>query len=96
MLGSTGLLGLAPGKQPDEGHGPDAAAGTSAGNRGRPSQGRRRPPAGTGVWGTAGGCLPCGLPANWGARSVSLRPRVVMDRLARVGKEPTCPSSQLS
>lgn len=79
-LGSAGLLGLTTGEQPDEGHGPDAAAQAGAGNCGRPSQGRRRPPAGTRAWGTAGGCQPCGLPANWGARSASLRRGMVMDK----------------
>lgn len=74
-LESAVLLGLATGEQPDEGHGPDAAARTGAGNRERPSQGRRRPPAGTGTWGMAGGCQPCGLPANWSVRSSSLRPK---------------------
>ncbi|XP_078189442.1 uncharacterized protein LOC108588084 isoform X1 [Callithrix jacchus] len=31
------------GERPDEGHGPDAAARASAGDRGRPPQGQRRP-----------------------------------------------------
>lgn len=50
-LGSAGPSGLATGEKSDEGHGPDAAARAGAGNRGRPSQGRRRPPAGTGARG---------------------------------------------
>lgn len=53
-LGSAGLSGLATGEKSDEGHGPDAAARAGAGNSGRSSQGRRRPPAGTGARGTAG------------------------------------------
>lgn len=91
-LGSAGLLGLATGEQSDEGHGPDATARAGAGNRGRPSQGRRRPSAGTGAWGAAGrvpiprpsrqlGCTLC-EPGH--------------GQTARLGKEPTCPSSQLS
>lgn len=101
-LGSAGLSGLATGEKSDEGHGPDAAARAGAGNSGRSSQGRRRPPAGTGARGTAGsgggrvsvlrsyrhsGCAHCEPAPQRGHGQIGS---------PRGGREPTCPNSQLS
>ena len=107
MLESAVLSGLGTGEHPDEGHGPDAAAGTGAGDRGRPPQGRGRPltgiaggkvgAAGSGAGGWGGG-LPW-APYRVAAENVqaSLQPleiaRDLRASLFCLGGEPTCPKT---